>query len=148
KEIGQQVNARKVADFPYERFQRASAAEKQRIQIEYFFSKEKGDPALKKAGEALDKEGKVAAVALDLGIVMLRRAQGMADAAARRKELEKAEKLFKAIRNVTPGSDLFLAQVYYWLGKPTEGRNLFKQVLDAGKRRPGLLVTASELLRE
>jgi tetratricopeptide (TPR) repeat protein len=94
---------------------------------------------------------RVVPVALDLGMVLLRRAQGMADAAARRRELEKAEKTFLAVQGQAGQDDLYrlnLGQVYYWLGKHAEGRKLFDELLEARQREPGVLVLVGRLLRE
>jgi tetratricopeptide (TPR) repeat protein len=90
-------------------------------------------------------------VALDLGIVILRRAQGLADPDARRQELERAEKTFLAVRGVAGESDqyrLYLGQVYYWLGKHAEGRKLFDELLAAKQRNGDILLAVGKILRE
>ncbi len=87
--------------------------------------------------------------ALDLGIALLRRGQGMADPAVRRDELGKAEKVFLAVRGQAGGqSDLFLGQVYYWMGKEAEGKKRFDQVLASQNRSYEVLMMAAKLLRE
>jgi hypothetical protein len=93
----------------------------------------------------------VVSVALDLGIVQLRRGQERADPVQRRVELEKAEKTFKAIQGVAGDTDEFrvsLGQVYYWLGKHAEGRKLFDEFLATRTRNGQSLILVSRLLRE
>ena len=76
-------------------------------------------------------------VALDLGIVLLQRGQRLNDPAARRAELEKAEKTFLAIQGVAGESDTFrlsMGQVYYWLGRHDDGTKMFDDLLKANNR--------------
>jgi tetratricopeptide (TPR) repeat protein len=94
---------------------------------------------------------RVVPVAIDLGVVLLRRGQGMADPDARKAELERAEKTFLAVRGVAGETDeyrLFLGQVYYWLGKHADGRKLFDELLKAHNRNVTTLVGVGRLLRE
>jgi hypothetical protein len=137
--------------FPYQRLSQAKGAERVTIFYEYFNSRLKTDPTGRAAQQALDRESKVVGVALDLGMVMLHRAQKMQQPAARKAELEKAEKMFVAIRGVAGQTDqyrLYLGQVYYWLNKPAEGRKLFELFLESKKRDPTMLVAVSGVLRE
>jgi hypothetical protein len=111
----------------------------------------KDDAGVQAAVEALRRELRVVSVALDLGVVLLRRGQALADADARKAELEKAEKMFLAIRGVAAQREdyqLGLGQVYYWLGKHDEGHKLFDEFLAAKKRRTEDLLDVSKLLRE
>ena len=65
-------------------------------------------------------------------MVMLQRAQGQTDAAARKTQLESAEKVFLAIGGIAGRSDAYqlsLGQVDYWLGKQAEGCKLFDDYL-------------------
>ena len=64
-------------------------------------------------------------VALELGIVMLERAQSQSDPAAKKAQLEATEKVFLAIGGVAGKSDeyrLSLGQVDYWLASRREGK--------------------------
>ena len=84
-------------------------------------------------------------------IVQLNRAQGFSDLAARKTELEAAEKTFLAIRGLAGETDefrLFLGQVYYWLGKSKEGEELFDQLLASRKRSFPILMALARTLRE
>jgi tetratricopeptide (TPR) repeat protein len=90
-------------------------------------------------------------VTLDLGTVQLNRAQSLQDPAARQAELEAAERTFLAIRGLAGDTDeyrLFLGQVYYWLGRLAEGRELFDQLLEANQRSYITLMEVSSTLRE
>src|SRR5262249_49735124 len=117
KEILDRLKKEQVPDFPYARYEHAGKAQQQAIVIEYLEGKLKDDAELKRLQNALLREERVVPVALDLGIVMLRRAQSLIDP-ARHDELEKAEKTFLAVRGAAGQSDqyrLSLGQVYYWL---------------------------------
>jgi len=151
KQVFEQLKKREVKDFNFKRYEKAGQVEQQTMVIEYIDAKIKDDPALKSAQEAVLREASVVPVALDLGIVLLRRAQGMADPAARRAELEKTEKTFLSIRGLAGQSNqyrLFLGQVYYWLGKHAEGRKLFDELLAAQQRNTEILLGVGRLLRE
>src|SRR5687768_802836 len=82
---------------------------------------------------------------------MLQRAQGQADPAARKSQLEAAEQVFLAVRGVAGESDeyrLALGQVYYWLGKQAEGRKLFDEFLAAKGRGAEDLLRIAATLRQ
>jgi hypothetical protein len=90
-------------------------------------------------------------VALDLGLVLLRRGQVLNDPEARQRELEKAEKTFLAIRTTAGKTDEFrlsLGQVYYWLGKHADGRKLFDALLADKGRDSKTLGAVAQVLRE
>ncbi|HEV3259711.1 MAG TPA: hypothetical protein VG013_22780, partial [Gemmataceae bacterium] len=137
--------------FPLERYRRAGKVEQQRIEQEYVLARMKAAPAVKAAEAAIVRESAVVPVALDVGIVLLRRAQAEVDPAKRRAGLERAEKMFLAVRGQAQESDeyrLFLGQVYYWLGKHAEGRKLFDALLKEHHRSYQSLTEVSELLHE
>lgn len=96
-------------------------------------------------------EQRVAEATLDLGQLQLRRAQALTDPAARRAALEQAEKTFLAIRGAagkSPEFQLDLGQVYYWLGKNAEGRQLFDEFLAAANRSATALFQVALVLRQ
>jgi tetratricopeptide (TPR) repeat protein len=139
------------ANFPLTRYRNAGEVEQEKILREYVESRLKDDPTIKTAQEAMARAAGVVPVALDLGIALLHRAQGLTDPAKRRAELEKAEKIFLDIRGQAGKTDeyrLSLGQVYYWLGKHAEGRNLFDELLAAHNRKTDILLSVSHLLRE
>jgi tetratricopeptide (TPR) repeat protein len=146
-----QIKDRKAPGFPYNRFEGAGMAQREEILQTYANTKLNADPAIKAAQAALVQETAVVPVALDLGMVRLQRARALADPAARKQELEEAEKTFVAVRNLAGEADeyrLNLAQVYYWLGKQNEGRRLFDEVLDARQRDAKAVLQVAALLRQ
>jgi hypothetical protein len=148
--IGQLEKGEGPADF-YRRYKAGGDDVKVALVQEYVGLKLKDDPTLKTAQVALAKEAVVVGVALDLGIVLLHRAQSLGDDTARRTELQKAEKTFLAIRGLagqTALYNLYLGQVYYWLGKPEQGRQLFDELLKAQNRDAATLAEVSQVLRE
>jgi len=109
------------------------------------------DPALRRAIADFKAANTIVHVTLDLGIVQLTRAQDLKEPAARKKELEAAEATFLAIRGLAGETDeyrLFLGQVYYWLGKSKEGKDLFDQLLASNKRAYPILISLGRTLRD
>lgn len=133
----------------FQRYESAGEDEKRAIVREHVNARIKGDAEYVAAQEALEREAGVVPVTLELGIVMLQRAQGQTDPAARKSQLEAAEQVFLAVRGVAGETDeyrLSLGQVYYWLGKQAEGRKLFEEFLAAkGRGAEDLLRIASTL---
>jgi len=131
----------------------AAGTEQQRdaIVAEHLNGVVEADPAVRAAREKAMRLAGVVGVALDLGHVRLRRAQGMADPAARKAELEAAEKTFLSIQSFASDSDdyrLFLGQVQCWLGRSQEGKKLFDELLAARSRSAAALLTVAAALRE
>jgi hypothetical protein len=135
----------------YDAYEKASKSE-QGAMVESFVEKwMQNDATYKRALTQLTEANQIVHVTLDLGIVQLNRAQGFTDAAARKAELEAAEKTFLAIRGLAGETDeyrLFLGQVYYWLGKSKEGKELFDQLLASRKRSYPILMALGRTLRE
>ena len=133
----------------YDNYKRAGEDQKRAMVREYILGRIKGDPRLTGTQEALERQTAVVPVALELGIVMLQRAHGQADPAARKTQLESAEKVFLAIGGIAGESDeyrLSLGQVYYWLGRQPEGRKLFDDFLTTkGRSSPALLLIGFRL---
>jgi tetratricopeptide (TPR) repeat protein len=151
KKIVESLNSKKAPGFSYDRYKAAGKVQQDTMVQEYIQLKLRDDPDVSAAREAMAREAEVVPVALDLGIVLLRRGQAQTDPEARRAELEKAEKTFLAVRGLAGQSDeyrLSLGQVYYWLGKHAEGRKLFDELLKAQKRNFETLLGVSRLLRE
>jgi hypothetical protein len=145
-----QVNKGLAPDFPMDRYHRAAEAEKRTIEQEYLHEKTKDDETIKTAEKNLVQQLAIVPVAIDHGIVLLGRAQGMRDEALRRAELEKAKQTFLAIRGVAGQDDayrMFLGQVHYWLGEHAEGRKLFDELLEARKRNYQTVTQVSQMLR-
>ncbi|MEX0703863.1 MAG: hypothetical protein WD069_17320 [Planctomycetales bacterium] len=135
----------------YVEYQRATEQRQSELVQEYVVARMKEAPELVQAQARLARESRVVPVALELGIVMLRRAQELSDPAARKSELERAEKTFLAVRGAAGESDeyrLHLGQVYYWLGRHDEGRRLFDALLEERQRSSDTLLAVSSILRE
>ncbi|MHC4180410.1 MAG: tetratricopeptide repeat protein, partial [Planctomycetota bacterium] len=146
-----QLSSGEAPGFSYEIARGATEAEQNAMVQEYVQSRLKDDPGIRKAQEAMLKSAGVVPVALDLGMVILRRAQDQDDPEVRRAELERAEKTFLAVRGLAGETDQYrlnLGQVYYWLGKHDQGRQLFDELLQAQNRSYEILIGVSRLLRQ
>ncbi|VTR92417.1 hypothetical protein : Uncharacterized protein OS=Cystobacter violaceus Cb vi76 GN=Q664_07235 PE=4 SV=1 [Gemmata massiliana] len=140
----------KAPGFDYGRYERAQKAEQQTMISAYIDDQLKDDASLRGARQKLMAERGVVGAVVDLGLVQLQRAQGMADPAARKTELEAAEKTFLSVRGFAGENNeyrLSLGQVYYWLGRPDEGKKLFDAILRGAKTTANLLMVA-HVLRE
>ena len=149
--LGRQLQQGNPPNFPLERYKAANDQGKKAIVSEYVQSRLEGDSNYQEAQAVLTRLYPAVAAALDLGMVRLGRARKMKDAAARRAELEKAEKTFLAVRGAageTADYNFRLGQVYYWMGKHAEGRKLFDEVLTKQNRSFDTLIVVSSLLRE
>ena len=145
------LNANRADRSFYASYKTASKAQKAEMVDNYIESRMRNDPAFKRVLAEFKEANQVVPVALDLGIVQLNRAQNLKDAAARKTELEAAEKTFLAIRSFAGDTDeyrLFLGQVYYWLGKAQQGKELFDQLLASNQRAYSILMSLAGTLRE
>jgi tetratricopeptide (TPR) repeat protein len=145
------LKKRDADDFDYAAARNAGESETQAMVIAYVERHLKDDPAIKRREEAVEAEARVAPVALELGMLLLQHAQGLTDPEARKRELAEAESTFLAIQRLVgenPEYQLSLGQVYYWEGKPREGRAEFDKLLAARKRAPELLLALTNVLRE
>jgi hypothetical protein len=135
----------------YADYDKASKAEKEEMVERFVQQWMQGDANYRRALEQLKDANQIVHVTLDLGIVQLNRAQGFTDPAQRKVELEAAEKSFLAIRGLAGETEeyrLFLGQVYYWLGRAAEGKDLFEQLLASKNRAYPSLMALSQALRE
>lgn len=138
-------------NFDFKQFDRSSRAQQETMARKYLEERMKDDPTIRAAFEERRREDRVVTVAIDLGIVLLQRAQTLAEGEARKKELEKAEKMFLDVQGAAGESDEFrlnLGQVYYWMGKSDQGRKLFDELLAAQKRSADALAKVAAVLRE
>jgi hypothetical protein len=137
--------------FDYEQFKRTNEAQRREMVQSYIDSKMRDDPQIRAVSNELSAQAKAIPAILDLGMVRLHRAQAMNNPAARKAELEAAEKTFLSIKGLAGESDryrLYLGQVQYWLGKHTEGKKLFDDLLAAQKRSTEMLLMVANTLRE
>lgn len=142
-------NRQAPRDF-YQQYENASKAEQEKLVEDFMQKWFERDQAYQTALASLTVANKIVPVTLDLGIVQVNRAQNLPDPQKRKTELEAAEKTFLAIRGLAGETDeyrLFLGEVYYWLGKAKEGKELFDQLLKANKRAVPILLALSSKLR-
>ncbi|MDB6024181.1 MAG: hypothetical protein JWM68_404 [Verrucomicrobiales bacterium] len=135
----------------YPKYKAGSKAEKDAMVDEFITKEMQFDGAYQSALGELRAANKIVSVTLELGIVQLNRAQNIKDPTARKTELEAAEKTFLAIKGFAGETDeyrLFLGQVYYWLGKSSEGKQLFDQLLVSSKRSYKILMSLANTLRD
>jgi len=146
-----QLQTGNVADFEYVRYENATEDGRIAMIHEYLNKRLSADPSMTAARNDLVRYAAIVPVALDLGIVTLRRAQSLSDPDAREAELQKAEATFLAIRGVAGDDDryrLFLGQVYYWLGRHDDGRKLFDELLESQGRNYAMLMQVAHVTRD
>lgn len=145
------LNKGLASDTFYESYEKADEAQQNEL-VNQFYS-EKLEKS-RKVDEALEKYQSAAAivpVALDLGIVRLGRAMSMSNADERQAELAAAESVFLAVKSFAGESDdyqLYLGQIYYWLGKENEGDTLFTALINKYDRSDGVLSSIASVLRD
>ncbi len=135
----------------YNKYDLADKERKNELVQDYYAQQMKKSPEIAAKLKELRECAKIVPVALDMGIVILMRAQGLTDEAERTRELEAAQETFLAIKGVAGESDeyrLYLGQVYYWLGKMEEGRALFEKLLADKNRDFNTLHSVSSILRD
>ena len=145
------LNDGKGPDSFYRAYDRANEAEQTRLVHEYVSKLMNSNAKLEEARETMMEAANVIPVALDLGQVLLRRAQENPDAEARSKDLDRAEKVFRKTQSFAGETDeyrMFLGQVYYWMGKADKGKKLFEEMLMANARSPRALLSLAHVLRE
>src|SRR5205823_3238274 len=108
------------------------------------------DEGIKKTRAEVIHGSQVVSAALDVGMLLLARAQKAESNDAKKNDLEQAEKTFLAIGSVagkSPEYRLSLGQVYFWLGKHDDGKKLFDQVLAERNRDAASLLQVSMVYR-
>jgi hypothetical protein len=147
----ERLKSGKAEDFDYGAARRGGDEAADAMVNAYMNRHLKDDPEIARASDSVEAESPVAIVALELGMLRLQHAQGLADPAARKRELEAAEAAFLAVQRRAgerPEFQLSLGQVYYWEGKSKEGRAEFDKLLAARHRDPELLLTIADTLRD
>lgn len=138
-------------DFDYQKYDRSTEAQQSAMVTEYLGAKFKSDAGLLNARKSLTENSTVVPAVLDLGMVRLQRAQGATDPAARKLELEKAEKTFLSIQDSAKESIQYrinLGQVYYWLNRQGEGKKQFDDLLAANGRSAEAVLLVCATLRK
>ena len=135
----------------YQDYDQASEAEQQQMVDDEYAKRRDRSPPVATALKNYQKAADIVPVALDMGLIMLRRAQNLSDADERQQELERAEETFLSIRDVAGESDeyrLYLAQVYYWLGRENEGKALLDELLEASGGAFDTVYSVASVLRD
>lgn len=104
----------------YERFEQADESARSAMVAEVVARRVEEDADFTARRTRYREAARVVPVAMDLGIVRMQRSRSMSDAAAARRELEEAERVFTAIDGVAAGDpdyELAVARVSFWLGK-------------------------------
>ncbi|HZZ43120.1 MAG TPA: hypothetical protein VFE58_09290 [Tepidisphaeraceae bacterium] len=143
-------NNKGPSDF-YEKLKTATPDARRTMIQEYINGRIRNDPEFMNAQQELEHAAGVVPVALNLGIVMLERAQTQPNMELRKTQLEAAEQVFLAIGGVAGQSDEYrvaLGEVYYWLGKQTDGRKQFDDLLASKNRSYAALIGVGEKLRD
>lgn len=135
----------------YTKYDNASEQEQGQM-VDDFYIKRRDSSAIVAAAEKqyLESTG-VVPVALDLGMVLLNRASMESDNDSRNSLLQQAESTFLSVKNYAGDSDefqLYLGQVYYWLGKEESGDALFAELLEKYQRSHNVLISLSSTLRD
>ncbi len=134
----------------YDGYDKADESEQNAMVQQYHAERIAESPRIDHARQAYRNAAKIVPVALDMGIIMLRRAREMPDAAERKKELEAAKNMFLAVKGAAGESDeyrLYLGQVHYWLGESEKGKTLFEELLEAKNRDADTLRSVASTLR-
>lgn len=140
-----------AAGFDYAAYTRAANANQDAMVRDHVLAATKDDPTIRDARQAVADSSGVVPAALDLGLVYLQLGQATADPAVRTGRFAAAEQTFLSIRAFAGESDTFrlsLGQVYYWLGKPAEGKKEFDAALAAANRSTECLLGVAAMLRE
>ncbi|MGN6370408.1 MAG: hypothetical protein ACTHN5_19305 [Phycisphaerae bacterium] len=135
----------------YKEYEGATEEQKKTLVHEYINKRVRGDGRSIAAEEKLRDVSRVVPVALDLGMIMLQRAQGLPQGAEKQKQMEATEKVFLAIGGIAGESDEYrisLGEVDYWLGKQAEGKALFDEYLKSKGRDFKSLMQVGIQLRE
>jgi hypothetical protein len=146
-----ELQARRAPGFDYKLYDAAGPANRNLMVQNYMAARLRDDPQLRAAAAERSALAGVEGAAMDLGLVRLRRAQGLANPAERKAELEAAEKTFLSVKELSgqsAGASLFLGQVYYWLGRSAEGKKVHDKLLADSKRSTEMLIAVAKALRE
>ncbi|RFA25207.1 hypothetical protein CAI21_19755 [Alkalilimnicola ehrlichii] len=134
----------------YDAYERADEVDRRELVQRYINRRLEQNPALEASLEAVQEAAAIVPAAFDLALVMMHRAHNLSDPQERQAQLEAAEETFLAIQGFAADSDeywLYLGQVYYWLGRQEEGRQIFDELLEAYDRSYDVLTGISGVLR-
>jgi tetratricopeptide (TPR) repeat protein len=137
--------------FDYERHKRLTKDKQEQMVDDFLSDHLKRDPYLAEARQKLMAERGVVSAVLDFGLLQSQRAQKIPVPAERKAELEAAEKTFLSISQYAGESDeyrLSLGQVYYWLGRPKDGKKMFDELLASRNKSTTAVIEVARRLRE
>lgn len=145
------LNSGKASSTFYSRYDESTEEQQRQMVDEFYIERRDASVAVANAKENYINSTSIVPVALDLGVVFLNRALTLSDPEEREKSLKQAEETFLSVQNYAGDSDdyqLYLGQVYYWLGKEEKGDGLFTALLDKYERDHQVLSSLSRTLRE
>lgn len=145
-----ELNNNKASPLWYRQYNRAGEAQQEKMVDEYVNNTLAQNKNLKRIQYEIANIGQVVPATLDLGMVMLRKAQGMAGE-ERTASLKEAEETFLSVQGVaddSPQYQIQYGQVLCWLGKMDEAQKLFDQFLDGTQRSVNSLSMLAEVLRQ
>ncbi|WP_444997752.1 hypothetical protein [Aliikangiella sp. IMCC44359] len=134
----------------YDSYDTADKETQNQLVNELYIKRRDASPRVNEAKEQYIASTTIVPVALDLGIIMLNRALSQTDLKEREESLKAAEETFLSVKGYAGDSDdyqLYLGQVYYWLGKESEGENLFSALIDKYQRSHQVLFSLANTLR-
>jgi len=134
----------------YQTYDGLALDEQQLYVDEYIIGKLESSARYQTALERYSDAAAIVPVVMEFGILQLRTAEMAGDETARKAELKAAEETFLSIQNVAGETDeykLYLGQVFFWLGKQTEGQALFDDLLEANGRSGIILLEVASVLR-
>ena len=99
------LNTGFASGFSYTAYELADEQTQEQMVNEFIIDHMRDDVGMEQARQRVIEEAEIVPTALDLGIVILRRAQAMKDPVQRQAELQNAEKTFLAIRGVAGETD-------------------------------------------
>jgi hypothetical protein len=129
----------------------ASPARQKELKDAFIQSYQRKDPDCIQTLAAVTEANQVVPIALDLGIAQLDYARHLSDPEQRQAGMEAAERSFRVLRGRAENTDeyrLFLGQTYYWLGRSSEGQQLFDAFLLAHQRGYTQLIQLANVLRD
>jgi len=144
------INSGQAPPHMYQRAEKLKGQEQiDEMWNEYLAKQVPLDPAVSRLQAILDRGANVPTAIMDLGIAYLRLAQVKPD--KRAELLKQSEKTLLSMNSYAGGStdyQLFLGQVYYWLGKSTEGKEQFDAIVAKHGTNFTVLMNLSYTLRE
>ncbi|MFK7788109.1 MAG: hypothetical protein AB8C95_01280 [Phycisphaeraceae bacterium] len=148
--VAELENGKAPSDW-YDRYDIAAEQDQDTIFWEYVTPRINENPSFIAARERYAEVSGVVDVALDLGVAQLERAQGYTDPELRRTGLEEAEQTFLSVQGSASDNAtyrLYLGQVYFWLGRATDGNALFDAYLAEYPGNANVMASVARLLRQ